>query len=150
MEEDYEQNMEIQHQIKEFHQWLSELSIVNFSDYESVWTKPHKFRGLYRVCCYKYYRGEALCDIYRSRLTTKQISAAYLHQFIEGMLQPKEFYRFKWYINISCFGIHSSDMDAKILNIIWTSPTTSPSKVCSGDIKDNTPLFSEELSLLSS
>jgi hypothetical protein len=93
--EEYELEFEVSTRIREFQTWVSELSIANFSDYEAVWTRPHKFRGLYRICCYKYYRSEALCDIYRSRLTTKQISASYLHQFIEGILQPKEFYRFK-------------------------------------------------------
>ena len=92
--------IEVENEIKDFHQWISELSIVNFSDYESVWTKPHKFRGLYRLCCYRYYRSEALCDVYRSRITTKQSSASFLYQFIQGMLQPKEFYRFKWFVII--------------------------------------------------
>lgn len=37
--------------------WISELSIVNFNDYEQVWTKPHKFKALYRVICFKYYKN---------------------------------------------------------------------------------------------
>jgi hypothetical protein len=50
---------------------VSDLSIGNFSDYENIWTRPHRFRALYRAICYKYYRSEAYCDIMRSRLTTK-------------------------------------------------------------------------------
>jgi len=80
---------QISNEIREFKQWIDTLSLGNFSDYESIWTKPHKYRGLYRICCYKYYRDEAVCDIYRSRLGAKHISVSYLHQFIEGMLQPR-------------------------------------------------------------
>lgn len=79
----------------EFFAWVGELSVGNFNDYENIWTKPHKFRGLYRSICYKYYRNEAYCDIMRSRLTTKEISVQYLVQFIEGILTPSQFYRFK-------------------------------------------------------
>lgn len=82
-------------QTAEFFAWVSELSIGNFNDYEHVWTRPHKFRALYRVICYRYYKNEAYCDILRSRLTTKEISVRYLVQFIEGILQPAHFYRFK-------------------------------------------------------
>ncbi len=82
-------------QMMEFFTWVGELSIGNFNDYENIWTKPHKFRGLYRTICYKYYRSEAYCDIMRSRLTTKEISVQYLVQFIEGILAPSQFYRFK-------------------------------------------------------
>ena len=93
--EDVSAEEQVRAEVKDFQNWVAELSIVNFSDYEGVWSKPHKYRGVYRFICYKYYRSEAICDIYRSRLTTKQISAKYLHQFIEGLLQPAHFYRFK-------------------------------------------------------
>lgn len=44
-------------QTAEFFAWVSELSIGNFNDYEHVWTRPHKFRALYRVICYRYYKN---------------------------------------------------------------------------------------------
>ena len=90
-----EESEELGEQRAEFFGWVSELSIGNFNDYEHVWTRPHKFRALYRVICYRYYRNEAYCDILRSRLTTKDISLRYLVQFIEGILHPAQFYRFK-------------------------------------------------------
>jgi hypothetical protein len=85
----------VNEQITEFFSWVGELSIGNFNDYENIWTRPHKFRSLYRIICFKYYKNEAFCDIFRSRLTTKEISTQYLVQFIEGILQPAQFYRFK-------------------------------------------------------
>ena len=90
-----EEEEAVAEQTAEFLAWVGELSIGNFNDYELVWTRPHRFRALYRALCYRYYKNEAYCDILRSRLTTKEISVRYLVQFIEGILQPAQFYRFK-------------------------------------------------------
>ena len=81
---------------------MENLSVINFADYERVWSEPHEFSPLYRQICYKYYKEEVVCDVMRSRLTTKEVTLRYLNQFIEGLFNPKQFYRFKWF-HFYCF-----------------------------------------------
>jgi hypothetical protein len=69
--------------------------VNNFVDYENVWTSDHEFTPLYRQLCYRYYKEEVICDVMRSRLTTKEITVRYMNQFLEGLFSPKIFYRFK-------------------------------------------------------
>ena len=75
-------------------EWVNTLSLNNFQDYQKVWTEPHPFLSLYRQITYKYYVEEAFCDIYHSRLTSKEIYQEYLPQFVAGLLCPRTFTHF--------------------------------------------------------
>ena len=86
---------ECEEEFKEFLEWVSGLNMINFTEYQKVWTAECKHRSVYRQMCYKYYTEEAYCDIHHSRLTTKQVTYQYLHQLIEGLMNPSEFTQFK-------------------------------------------------------
>jgi hypothetical protein len=74
-----------------FLEWVGELNLTNFQDYQRVWTQDCKFTSLYRQICYKYYREDLYCDGHASRLSCKPISQQYTPQFSQGLLNPQAF-----------------------------------------------------------